>query len=435
MRPVLHCDLLVIGAGPAGIAAALHASARGADVLLIDQQAEPGGQVWRGQWRALLAQTKTLDALARPTLRALHSALAKGRVRFRGDCRVVLAPQPGRITTDGGQAADIDYDAAIVACGARELFLPFPGWTLPGVTGAGGLQVMVKDGAQIAGQRVVLAGSGPLLLASAASLRAAGAKVCLIAEQRPLSYLLRFASSLWRRPDLLTQALRLRLATFGSPYRSDTWVERAEGQGRVQRAHWRSADGSRGEIACDWLACGFGLVPNLEILGLLDALPLPGDRVRTLRPEVFVAGEIAGIGGARRALASGELAAASALGDSAGIIQARKRTAGWDGYVDALARCFRLRPELHELAAADTVFCRCENVPISRLRGCRDIREAKLTTRLAMGACQGRICGAAAQTLFGWPAAQTRAPLYPTPIDSFLSSADAESTMEVRHAD
>lgn len=427
MRPVLHCELLVIGAGPAGIAAALHAVRYGAEVLLIDQQAEPGGQIWRGQWHALHASPATVDALARPLLCALQAELAAGRLRFRGDCRVVLAPEAGRVTTDGGNGADIVYERLIVACGGRELLLPFPGWTLPGVTGAGALQVMVKDGARVDGQRVVLAGSGPLLLAAANSLRSAGARVCLIAEQRPAVDLFRFAVRLWRWPALLVQALRLRLATLDSPYRGGTWITRAEGRERLQRVHWRNDRGDCGEIACDWLACGFGLVPNLEILALLDALPVQPNSVRSHRPDVFIAGEMTGIGGARRALASGELAAATALADDVGIRRGRRRAARWHGYSDLLLRYFRCRPELGDLAEADTVFCRCESVSASMVRRCRDFRAAKLATRFAMGACQGRICGAAARELYGWPLAHTRAPLYPTPIESFLPSASAES--------
>lgn len=473
-RAQLHCDVLVIGAGPAGIAAALRASDAGADVLLIDQQNEPGGQVWRGEWRKLLCAPATVDALARPVLNELRARLcaigaahiappATGGapcIRFRGDCRVVQKISDQQIVCDGEQAATIRFRRVVIAAGAREVFLPFPGWTLPGVTGAGGLQVMVKDGLDVRGQRVVIAGSGPLLLAAAASLHKAGADVLLIAEQAPRAQVMKFAATLWRYPALLKQAAHLRWQTRGSAYQFATWITRAEGDGRVQRVHWQDARGRRGEIACDWLACAYGLTPAGELAALFDVHEvilnevMPGEAMpgKVIQREgtqndpaqndaagignVHFAGEQLGIGGARRALASGawagaRAAAALAAGDKSAAAaprtpndqKLRSEMRLWTPYGSALQNGFALRSELLQLADDQTLLCRCENVSVGEVRACGDFRSAKLATRMGMGACQGRVCGRAAALLFNWPVGHTRAPFFPTRIETLMSSA------------
>lgn len=446
--PTLHCQLLVIGAGPAGVAAALTAAANGKTVLLVDQQAEPGGQIWRGQWRRLLQHQRCTDALARRWLPALHAALGAtpSMLVFRGNCRVVYCAGPQTVVADGDQAAVIHYDQLILCAGAREVFLPFPGWTLPGVTGAGGLQVMVKDGVSVRGQRVVVAGTGPLLLAVAASLREAGAIVDCILEQATRRQLWRFAMQLWRYPSLLWQAVLLRWRTRGIPWRLDSWVTAALGHDRLANVQWRDGRGKQGRIACAALACGFALTENRELLALfgasastsrLDEHPSgtspsvanPSEtsssetsQVETDLPGVFIAGELLGIAGARRALISGQLAAAKATADLRRIAVLEQQLARWQPYQQALRRHFALRAELLALADDTTLLCRCENISVAAARAQGDFRSAKLLSRIGMGACQGRICGAACQALFGWQPRQTRAPLFPTAIRTLMAA-------------
>lgn len=417
---VIKCHTLVLGAGPAGISAALRLADSGADVLLIDQQHFPGGQIWRGQWQRLL-RSETIDALAQLPMQSLQKALQTQRLRFLGACRVVLALAPNRLRCDGENAAEIEFDRIIISCGARELFLPFPGWHLPGVTGAGALQLMAKEGAMLRGQRVVVAGSGVLLFAVAASLQQKGAQVLAMIEQQSSANLARFVCQFWRWPELLLQAVRLRWQTRHIPYRTASWITRAEGTEKLQTVHWQDQLGRSGSIACDWLACAYGLVPNQEILALLGATP-QGDCVRTSRADVVIAGEMTAIGGARRALVSGALAAATILSDQTQIKRLQRRLRRWERYVQALQTHFKLRAEIRVLAEDATIFCRCEGINAGAVRACSNFRQAKLTTRLAMGACQGRICGAAAHELFGWSVSHTRSPLFPTPIAAFLQS-------------
>jgi NADPH-dependent 2,4-dienoyl-CoA reductase/sulfur reductase-like enzyme len=158
-------DIVVVGAGPAGLAAARRAAETGARVAIVDDNRYPGGQIWRAG-----ANGMALEAAAWMT----------GAVTWICGQRVVDAPAHGQLTLDD---ADIGYSRLIVATGARERFLPFPGWTLPNVMGAGGLQALVKSGMPVEGKRVAMAGSGPLLLAVARYLRQRGAQVRLIAEQ------------------------------------------------------------------------------------------------------------------------------------------------------------------------------------------------------------------------------------------------------------
>src|SRR5262249_33569479 len=139
----------------------------------------------------------------------------------------------------GEGAHELHFNRLIIATGAREIFLPFPGWTLPGVTGVGGLQALIKSGLPVAGKPIVVAGSGPLLLAAAAYFRASDARVRIIAEQASRGALASFTMRLAASPGKLIQAARLRATLAGIPYRSACWVEAAEGDGRLERVRLR----------------------------------------------------------------------------------------------------------------------------------------------------------------------------------------------------
>jgi NADPH-dependent 2,4-dienoyl-CoA reductase/sulfur reductase-like enzyme len=166
-------DVLVVGAGPGGLVAAATAAEAGMRVCLVDDNPSAGGQIWRS---SIGVQNSEVARL----LRRLPSV----RVDIRSGWRAVAAPAARALRIEhAGQFADIEYTSLILATGARERFLPFPGWTLPGVYGAGGLQAFVKSGLDIRGRRVVVAGTGPLLLAVAAHLRAAGAQIVSVVEQ------------------------------------------------------------------------------------------------------------------------------------------------------------------------------------------------------------------------------------------------------------
>jgi NADPH-dependent 2,4-dienoyl-CoA reductase/sulfur reductase-like enzyme len=192
-------DIAVIGAGPAGIAAAVAAAESGARVALLDDNPAPGGQIWRGGAKA------SHHSQARHWL----DRLSNSSVSVLSGTRVFYAHNGALEAESDDSLWQILHGKLILATGARELFLPFPGWTLPNVVGAGGLQAMVKSGLSIKGKRVVLAGTGPLLLAVAAYLSEHGANVLCICEQASFSQLCAFAPTLAAFPSKLIEALQL----------------------------------------------------------------------------------------------------------------------------------------------------------------------------------------------------------------------------------
>jgi NADPH-dependent 2,4-dienoyl-CoA reductase/sulfur reductase-like enzyme len=395
-----------VGAGPAGIAAAVHAAEAGARTLLLDEQARPGGQVWRGE--------------PPPAARAWLDRLSRSGARVIAGATVVDAPAPGTLlVARDDRPVRIGFERLVLATGARELFLPFPGWTLPGVVGAGGAQALLKAGARFEGRRVVVAGTGLLLLAVAAALRRAGAQIVGIAEQAPLARLAAFGAGLWRSPGKLVEGLGYGATLASVPCRTGAWVSEAAGREAV--ASVRVTDGRREwGWACDVLACGFGLVPSLELPRLLGCATT-GGAVRvdawqeTSVGSVFAAGELVGVGGAAQALATGAVAGLAAAGQPIPERLAERRTAE-ASFAARLAFAFALRPELRELARAETLVCRCEDVALGRLAAAASAREAKLLTRAGMGACQGRVCGAALAVLRGFEADSVRPPLVPVPL-------------------
>lgn len=423
-HPDSHFDILVIGAGPAGLAAAHAAAAGGMRVGIVDDNPEAGGQIWRG------GPARQADPRARQLDAAL---LAAENVTFLRQCRVLYAPAPGQLLVQGATgAATLRYDRLILATGARELLLPFPGWTLPGVTGAGGLQALSKGGFPVMGKRVVVSGSGPLLLAVAATLKSKGAHIVAIVEQAALPRLARFALGLLATPAKITQALQLASQLRDVPYLHDSYV--LEARGAAQPSVLQSVLLKRGgaaapeELACDYLACGYGLLPNLELaMALGCALRGDGSAVlvdadqQTSVPGVYCAGEGTGIGGVDLALAEGRIAGLAASGRARPRAHARER-ARWQRFAARLARAFVLRPELRALADDDTIVCRCEDICHGALRGHTSWRSAKLHTRCGMGPCQGRICGGATGPLYGWRPETVRLPLSPARVDSIIAS-------------
>ncbi|MGV8918641.1 MAG: NAD(P)/FAD-dependent oxidoreductase, partial [Pseudomonas sp.] len=174
-----HVELLIIGAGPAGMAAALAAAPSGISILLLDDNPLPGGQIWRAGPHAHLPSSALRYRQALADLLNIQVLNGTRVVAFAGAKCLLLE--------NAERGWSLSYDKLILCTGARELLLPFPGWTLPGVTGAGGLQALIKGGMPVAGESLVIAGSGPLLLATAATATAAGAQVLQIAEQARLS--------------------------------------------------------------------------------------------------------------------------------------------------------------------------------------------------------------------------------------------------------
>ncbi len=412
----LHFEIVVVGAGPAGLAAACVAAKCGKRVALIDDTPWLGGQIWRGQ------QAKPAIAQAKKSIAEFHRSGATLLDRTS----VVAVPRAGVLLAEHPEGSrEIHWDKLILATGARELFLPFPGWTRPGVMGPGGLQALVKNGWPISGQRVVIAGTGPLLLAVADGLKQSGAKIVSIAEQTPLAKLSGFGCGLARHPAKLLQGAGIKLRLRGVPFRCGVWPVAAEGDDQMRRV--TLTDGHRTWTEeCDLLACGFGLVPNVE-LPLAAGCELENGFVRvnqnqaTSSTNVYCAGEPTGIGGADCALVEGQIAGYAASGQLDISKSLFRQRASWHQFRAALAEAFALRSELKSLASDETLVCRCEDVTLGCMKQFNGWRDAKLQSRCGMGACQGRVCGAAAKVILGWGMESVRPPVLPARVESLIS--------------
>jgi len=404
----LEAGTVIVGAGPAGIAAACGLGEAGEDVLIVDEGPRSGGQIWRH--RPGSGPPKAAQAwLAR---------LSATQVRVRHNLTVVDARPDGTLLGESEAGpVEIRGSRVILATGARELFLPFPGWTLPGVIGVGAAQALVKSGAELRNLEVVLAGSGPLLLPVASLLASQGARVGLIGEQAPLGEVLGFGAGLWRAPGKILEAMRYRSRSLGARYQTGVWAVAAHGDDRVREVVL--TDGRRTWTRrCDLLCCSYGLVPNVELarwLGCeIDNGRVVTDEVQqTNQAGFFCVGETTGIGGAELSLVEGEIAAAHISGLAEALPPLEKRRALWRRFSKSLEKAFRPRRELAERVQPETTICRCEDVTCENLDPEWCIRQAKLYTRLGMGPCQGRVCGPAVHYLYGWASDSVRPPLKP----------------------
>lgn len=404
----LEADVAVVGAGPAGIAAAVHAAERGARVALLDSAPRPGGQIWRHRAPDELPHGAAvwLERLRRSAVTWLPGSTVVDAVADR----VLTAERDGRPFT-------VRWNALVIATGATERFIPFPGWTLPGVYGVGGLQALLKAGATVRGKRVVIGGSGPLLLPVAAALARAGAKIVIVAEQAPAHRVYRFAGGLWRDPGRLLQASRYRAGFMRASYRCGTWVARVDPAGSALWVTLTNGRGVRAEPA-DLVAVGYGLVPAVTLARLVGCNVVGGrvlvdERQRTSVPGIYCAGEPTGIAGADAALAEGGVAGLAAAGAEPVGRTARGSARRFERRLD---RAFRLRDELHDLPDPDTVVCRCEDVRLGQVDAGWSVRQTKLYTRAGMGPCQGRVCQPALEFLRGMAPDAVRSPLFPASV-------------------
>lgn len=406
-------DVLIVGGGPAGMAAAVAASSSGAvNVTVVDDNPRLGGQIWRAE----LGKVKSAEA------QQIIAALDKQKIEIVNNASVFAADGTSLLAETPRGKTRVEYKKLVIATGARERFLPFPGWTLPNVLGAAGLQALVKGGMSVFDKRVVVAGTGPLLLVVAEYLATKGARVVAICEQTSNRKLDRFALGLWRTPSKIAQGISLRGKLRGIPYYRNSWITGAQGKTELRSVTIKRFDRTE-EIECDLLACGFNLVPNIELAELIGCLVVDGYVAvdayqQTSVSDVYCAGEPTGIGGVDAAIVEGKIAGFAAtdqLDQAASLLQERKKTTA---FAAALDRTFQLRDELKMLPANSTIVCRCEDVQYGKLVEYEDFRMAKLQTRCGMGACQGRVCGSAVEFLFGWKDRSVRPPIFPVKMEN-----------------
>ena len=403
------------------MAAAVRAAECGVRVGMVDDNATCGGQIWR----------RALDDAPNQEAKRWSEQLRFADVVTLYGTRVFDHPEAGVLLAEGADdLCELRYKNLVLATGARERFLPFPGWTLPNVMGAGGLQAMVKSGLPIRGKRVVVSGTGPLLLAVAAYLRKQGAEIPIICEQASWGRLAKLGASLGRYSGKIAQALQLKKELADVPFAANSWPLATHG-GPSLDSVTISRRGKTEVIPCDYLACGFHLVPNLELQLLLGceirgAYVQVDDVQQTSVQGIFCAGEPTGVGGVELAVVEGKIAGLAAVGDTARARKLFSERRKWRRFGRLLDRTFRLRPELKDLPSEETIVCRCEDVPYSRLREHKSWRAAKLQTRCGMGPCQGRVCGPATRFLFQWNPDSVRPPVFPVRVESLAGKVASD---------
>jgi NADPH-dependent 2,4-dienoyl-CoA reductase/sulfur reductase-like enzyme len=422
-------DAVIVGGGPAGIAAACRVAEAGRRAILLDEGLGPGGQIWRPSvWGPRSSNAQRWISRLEASSAVVHRSTSVFDARRDAAGGFVVSAECE------GRPLEVSGRALILATGARERFLPFPGWTLPNVVGVGGAQALLKAGTVFSGRRVVIAGSGPLLLPVAASLAKAGAHVALVAEQAAPSRVRRFAMSLWRRPATLLQAAVFRGAFITTRYSTGTWVVSARGDAAVREVTVTDGATTR-DLACDVLCVAFGLVPNVELARLLGCEAEHGvvsvdSTQATSVADVYSAGETTGIGGVDLSIIEGEIAGLAAAGKP---VPQRLVSRGARLRRDAsmLESAFALRAELRALAQPETVVCRCEDVRLRDLKSQWTARQAKLYARAGMGPCQGRVCGPALEFLMGWRPDSVRPPAQPVRLGSFASELAVPTSTDI----
>ena len=427
-------DVVVVGAGPAGVAAAVTAAESGASVTLLDSGARAGGQFYRRPASPEITGAATHPWPAFDDLESRLVALERtGAITRQHDTVVWSASGEGPfvIRTRGGERTrdelgQVVARTVVVATGAYDRALPFPGWHLPGVMSGGAAQTLVKSSGVLPGRRIVVAGTGPFLLAVSGTLLEAGAEIAAVVEANaPDSLLLKAPALLgaWGRSGDLARYVAL-LARNRVPYLRRHRVVEALGGDSVNAvrvatvdAEWRRTPGETRLLECDALAVGFGFGVQHELLGQLGCelrLDAGGAYAafvdagqRTTVRGVLACGETTGIGGADLAMAEGLVAGASAA-QAVGLppalagralASARGRVRRLRTAQDAMHGVFAVEDGWQDDLRDDTVVCRCEEVTAGVVRdaidtlGASDARTVKSLTRAGMGWCQGRVCG------------------------------------------
>jgi thioredoxin reductase len=458
-------DVLVLGAGPAGVEAALASAEFGVSVVILDSAPDAGGQVYRAPPAEFAFGSAAIDT-EHATGDTLRKRLAASPVRAMFEQTAWLA-EPGftveAVGPDGRQT--FRADALIVATGTHERIIPVPGWTLPGVVGLGAVTVLLKSQHVLPGARTLVAGCGPLLLAAAVGIIEAGGDVAAIVDLNGWSSLLPVAPRMLARPDLIARGIRWMqtIRRHGVPVFRRHTIVAIEGRKEVEAVviapvnlSWQPIPNGRSiRIATDAVALGHGLVPAVEATRLLGAKhvfdPRSGGWVpdhdpygRTTIPRLYAAGDVCGVAGVAAAAARGRRAGLAAANDL-GKIDSRRfaAEAGRDGlalrraeqFGSGAARLMQIRSGLIHTITPETIVCRCEDVTRQEIEtaiveGGRTLNAVKSATRCGMGPCQGRMCSEATTLLVasrvgGLLAAGTwtiRPPLRPVPFDALTEN-------------
>jgi len=461
--------VVVVGAGLSGLAAAGVLCGRGCDVVIVDEGLQPGGQYLKrpdpGLGRLPWNPRDSLSSLGL----SLIEQIARQGVQCMSGAQVVGADGEGNLWVENGERrlVEMKAEAVLFATGARERFIPFDGWTLPGVISTGAAQLLLKTCGVLPAKRMVFAGCGPLPLTAAAETSAAGCRIRALIYQAPLFPAAKVFFQLATHPTKMVEAWKsmLRLVAAGAIIRPGTAMIEARGKDVLEHVVYGSLDqegnvipGSEKVIRTDCLAIGHGFAANIE-LPQAAGCRLSFDRdargwivdvdecMRTSLPGLYASGEITGVAGARKSFIEGKIAGHSIaldLGLQGGVEYRRrlrdlKRTREKELRFGKLINRISAPPVglLHNIHD-DTVICRCEDVTMGTIRsrmvdGMLTPGGIKRMTRCGMGLCQGRTCGPILHDLISLQADLTgpvppfsaRIPVKPMALSSLLDRAES----------
>lgn len=423
----MSLHVAVVGAGPAGMAAAIEARRRGSKVTVLDEGARPGGQIFRQSAIGSELRVGLASELKRKSDLLNRFNEIADQIDYRTNHTVyALFDGPELHVADNRSSEILKPDVVVLATGVCERSVPFPGWTLPGVVYAGGAQALLKSQGIKVGERIVVAGTGPLPIAVAAQLCKTSVHVVAVAMLHPLSSLLYHPYSLWmgrrvlaegwqylnilRQHDVLMLSRYVPLRADGDDHIDSIQLAQHDGTGRP-------VPGTERRIGCDVLAINYGFTVNSELVAMAGAdmeyrpeqggwIPVTDQFCRTSCPGVLVAGDGARLRGAWVAQAEGRIAGAVAshyydeeavtqLGQE--LRQAFRERDRHESFQKAVQQSLRLPSGVWGWADEDTVICRCECVTQRRVQkaiddGHTSLNAIKRSTRAGMGWCGGRMC-------------------------------------------